>query len=164
MYKFISSFNESKSLTRVDKGMWEDGDEGGVGGCAINDNIIYITIKWEYKASSHSSSSTISEFKISDSDLTGYILEPYGESTKQSDQDKRIPTEKYNLVWHVSTKYSKDKYSKNKRGNFLENGFPKLYNNDVPKSRAILIHVGSKGDHSEGCLLLGSDVVVNEII
>ena len=28
MDKFISSFNDSKSLTRVDKGMWEDGDEG----------------------------------------------------------------------------------------------------------------------------------------
>ncbi len=27
MDKFINSFNESKSLTRVDKGMWEDGDE-----------------------------------------------------------------------------------------------------------------------------------------
>ena len=162
MDKFINSFNESKSLTRADKGMWVDGDEG-VGVCAINDNIIYITRKWEYKASSHSSSSTISEFKINDSDLTGYILEPYGESTKQSGQDKRIPTGKYNLVWHVSTKYSKDKYSKNKRGNFLENGFPKLYNNDVPKSRAILIHVGSKGEHSEGCLLPGSDVVVSEI-
>ena len=162
MNKFINSFNESKSLTKVDSGMWVDGDEG-VGVCTINNNIIYITRKWEYKASSHSSSSTVSEFKISDSDLTGYILEPYGESTKQSGQDKRIPTGKYNLVWHVSTKYSKDKYSKNKRGNFLENGFPKLYNNDVPKSRAILIHVGSKGEHSEGCLLPGSDVVVSEI-
>lgn len=31
MDKFISSFNESKSLTRVDSSMWEDGDEG-VGG------------------------------------------------------------------------------------------------------------------------------------
>ena len=28
MDKFISSFNESKSITRVDKGMWENGDEG----------------------------------------------------------------------------------------------------------------------------------------
>ena len=28
MDKFISSFNESKSLTRVDKGMWVDGDKG----------------------------------------------------------------------------------------------------------------------------------------
>lgn len=27
MDKFISSFNESKSITRVDKGMWVDGDE-----------------------------------------------------------------------------------------------------------------------------------------
>ena len=31
MDKFISSFNESESLTRVDSGMWEDGHEG-VGG------------------------------------------------------------------------------------------------------------------------------------
>ena len=28
MDKFISSFNESKSITRVDKGMWVDGDRG----------------------------------------------------------------------------------------------------------------------------------------
>ena len=28
MDKFISSFNDSKSLTRVDKGMWVDGDKG----------------------------------------------------------------------------------------------------------------------------------------
>ena len=28
MNSFINSFNDSKSLTRVDKGMWEDGDEG----------------------------------------------------------------------------------------------------------------------------------------
>ena len=28
MDKFINSFNESKSLTRVDSGIWEDGDEG----------------------------------------------------------------------------------------------------------------------------------------
>ncbi len=28
MDKFINSFNDSKSLTRVDKGMWENGDEG----------------------------------------------------------------------------------------------------------------------------------------
>ena len=27
MDKFINSFNESKSLTRVDKGMWVDGDK-----------------------------------------------------------------------------------------------------------------------------------------
>ena len=31
MDKFISSFNDSKSLTRVDKGMWVDGDRGGWG-------------------------------------------------------------------------------------------------------------------------------------
>jgi len=31
MDKFTSSFNESKSLTRVDSGMWEDGDKGSWG-------------------------------------------------------------------------------------------------------------------------------------
>ena len=30
MDKFISSFNDPKSLTRVDKGMWVDGDRGAL--------------------------------------------------------------------------------------------------------------------------------------
>lgn len=43
MDKFISSFNESKSLTRADKGMWEDGDEGV--GVDVNNKIYNILIE-----------------------------------------------------------------------------------------------------------------------
>ena len=43
MDKFISSFNESKSLTRVDSGMWEDGDEGV--GVDVNNKIYDILIE-----------------------------------------------------------------------------------------------------------------------
>ena len=43
MDKFISSFNESKSLTRVDSGMWEDGDEGV--GVDVNNKIYNILIE-----------------------------------------------------------------------------------------------------------------------
>ncbi|WP_459844004.1 hypothetical protein [Campylobacter concisus] len=43
MDKFINSFNESKSLTRVNKGMWEDGDEGV--GVDVNNKIYNILIE-----------------------------------------------------------------------------------------------------------------------
>ena len=43
MDKFINSFNESKSLTRVDKGMWKDGDKGG--GVDVNNKIYNILIE-----------------------------------------------------------------------------------------------------------------------
>ena len=43
MDKFINSFNESKSLTRVDKGMWKDGDEGV--GVDVNNKIYNILIE-----------------------------------------------------------------------------------------------------------------------
>ncbi|MBE9829396.1 murein L,D-transpeptidase, partial [Campylobacter concisus] len=43
MDKFINSFNESKSLTRVDKGMWKDGDEGV--GVDVNNKIYDILIE-----------------------------------------------------------------------------------------------------------------------
>ena len=54
MNSFMNSFNESKSITRVDGGMWVDGDRG-VGVILTNSNVIQITRKWEYKAPSHSS-------------------------------------------------------------------------------------------------------------
>ncbi|WP_459888091.1 hypothetical protein [Campylobacter concisus] len=43
MDKFINSFNESKSLTRVNKDMWEDGDEGV--GVDVNNKIYNILIE-----------------------------------------------------------------------------------------------------------------------
>ena len=43
MNSFINSFNESKSITRVDKGMWVDGDEGV--GVDLNNKIYNILIE-----------------------------------------------------------------------------------------------------------------------
>jgi len=43
MDKFINSFNESKSLTRVGNGMWKDGDEGV--GIDVNNKIYNILIE-----------------------------------------------------------------------------------------------------------------------
>ena len=43
MDKFINSFNESKSLTRVDSGMWKDGDKGV--GVDVNNKIYNILIE-----------------------------------------------------------------------------------------------------------------------
>lgn len=126
-------------------------------------SIIRLVRKWEYKATTHEASSTISEFTIDDDELTGYFLEPYGGSTTQSGQDKRIPTGEYNLTWHTSTKFSKDKYSKKKKGKELKNGFPKLYNSKVSALRGILIHIGNKGKDSEGCLLPGNNITVEKI-
>ena len=41
MDKFISSFNESKSLIRVDKGVWEDGDREALVKIEIGNEIVF---------------------------------------------------------------------------------------------------------------------------
>ncbi|WP_234398699.1 M23 family metallopeptidase [Campylobacter concisus] len=41
MDKFINSFNESKSLTRVNKGMWEDGDEEVLVKVEMSNEIVF---------------------------------------------------------------------------------------------------------------------------
>ena len=41
MDKFISSFNESKSITRVDKGMWVDGDREALVKIEIGNEIVF---------------------------------------------------------------------------------------------------------------------------
>jgi len=121
----------------------------------VKGSVIRIVRKWVYWAGNNADSSTVGTFSIDNDSLTGYILEPYGESTAQSGQDKRIPLGTYNLVWHVSDKYTKAKYP--------PNGVPKLYNNSVSQSRAILIHPGNTGTDSIGCLLPGSGITVKTI-
>ena len=111
-----------------------------------------VTRKWEYKMGAHSNQATISTFCIEGTDIKGYILEPIGESTTISGLDQRIPVGVYNLQWHISKKYNKKKY----KDKYLNNGFPKLYNENVSASRAILIHRGNSGAHSLGCLLPGT--------
>lgn len=59
----------------------------------------------------------------------------------QSNQDKRIPAGLYDLDNHSGKKF-KDTYV--------------LSNELVPKSRAILIHAGTHGGNTEGCLMAGT--------
>ena len=118
---------------------------------------LYVIRQWEYKKGPHANQATISTFYIEGTDIKGYILEPIGESTTTSGLDQRIPVGKYNLQWHVSKKYNKGKY----KDKYLKYGFPKLYNEKVPASRAILIHRGNSGAHSLGCLLSGTGKNLN---
>ncbi len=84
---------------------------------------------------------TIGEFRISGTRIRGYFLEPGGPSTKETGLDRRIPPGAYNLVWHKGKHWS---------------NVVKLYNDEVPISRAILIHSGNSGKDTEGCLIAGS--------
>ncbi len=95
---------------------------------------IRLTRKWQTTVS------TIGEFSIDNSDITGFILEEKGPSTTTSGLERRIPTGTYNLVWHNGTRFK----------NVL-----KLYNSEVPQWRAILIHAGNSAKNTEGCLLPG---------
>lgn len=85
--------------------------------------------------------STISRFSCSWCKVTGYFLEPAGPDTKTANQNKRIPVGVYNLVPHTGAKYK---------------GVVRLYNSDVPQSRAILIHQGNTPADTLACLIAGS--------
>lgn len=96
---------------------------------------IRLVRKWETKKS------TIGEFTIDDSEIKGFILEEKGPDTTKSKMEQRIPIGTYNLAWHSGTKIKKGL---------------KVYNSDVSKDRAILIHSGNTANDTEGCLLPGS--------
>lgn len=72
----------------------------------------------------------------------GYTLEPAGEDTTQSGKDRRIPAGLYQTVWHDSPRFKRV--------------LPLLFNDNVPKSRYILIHAGNYPKHTQGCILLGA--------
>ncbi len=91
--------------------------------------------KWETEIS------TIGEFTIDNTTITGFILEEKGPDTKTSGLEQRIPIGTYNMVMHNGTKFK----------NVL-----KLYNNDVSIDRAILIHSGNSAADTEGCLVVGT--------
>jgi len=86
---------------------------------------------------------TIGEFETTgDKPVTGYAVEPAGPATTESGKDKRIPEGVYDLSPHASSKYP---------------GSYKVSNHEVSKSRAILIHAGNNGAHTEGCILPGTN-------
>lgn len=96
--------------------------------------IIRLTRKWQ------TDNSTIGEFTIDGSTVSGYILEEKGPDTTVSGMEQRVPIGTYKLEWHSGTKFAKAL---------------KLSNDVVSASRAILIHSGNTAADTEGCLLPG---------
>jgi len=72
--------------------------------------------------------------------VEGFTLERPDPDTTTSGVGLRIPSGEYNVSIHNGSKYK----------NVL-----KLYNNQVAKSRAILIHNGNYPSHTDGCILVG---------
>ncbi len=87
-----------------------------------------------------STASTISAFHLPATGLTGFFLEPAGPSTTLRDQNKRVPEGSYNLTPNINS-YPKDYV---------------IYNQNVPESRGITIHIGNSPDDTIGCLLPGT--------
>ena len=94
---------------------------------------------------------TISEFHTlgGDESINGYILEPAGPSTTVSNQNKRVPEGLYNIDNYSSKRYP---------SNFV------LYNDLVPKDRAILYHIGNSSEDTRGCMLPGTTYNGNDFI
>lgn len=88
---------------------------------------------------------TIGEFALVDQYrilMQGNTLEAAGPDTVEPNKDRRIPVGEYNIQWHDSPRFRER--------------LPLLYNELVPKSRAILIHRGNFPKDTEGCILLGN--------
>ncbi|MGB0788770.1 MAG: DUF5675 family protein [Marinirhabdus sp.] len=104
--------------------------------------VIRLVRKWETDIS------TIGEFTIDNSDITGFMLEEKGPDTTKSGLDRRVPIGTYDLEWHNGKRFK---------------GVLKLSNGAVPASRAILIHAGNRATDTEGCLLPGFTKGVNSV-
>ncbi|MGP1484904.1 MAG: DUF5675 family protein [Campylobacter sp.] len=88
---------------------------------------------------------TIGKFELTNNDeilLNGYSLEPAGDDCAQANQNRRIPQGDYKILWHKSPKFNRT--------------LPLLYNQNVSKSRYILIHNGNYQKDTQGCILLGN--------
>jgi RHS repeat-associated protein len=100
-----------------------------------NAGTIYMYRTWE------TDKSTISRFETGDGTIKGYMLEPAGPSTAEANQDRRIPAGVYFLTPHVNRRLHAEW---------------ELYNDVVPKSRYVLLHIGNFPSNTEACLLPGS--------
>ncbi|EOF9301862.1 DUF5675 family protein [Campylobacter coli] len=69
----------------------------------------------------------------------------------ESGKDLRIPTGVYNLRRHSPSRFENTLRSITKKDDTMIN----VYNDDVPSSRAILIHWGNTDKDTQGCILLG---------
>ncbi|EGJ9507200.1 hypothetical protein LDW06_000959 [Campylobacter coli] len=69
----------------------------------------------------------------------------------ESGKDLRIPEGNYNLRRHSPSRFENTLRSITKKDDTMIN----VYNDEVPSSRAILIHWGNTDKDTQGCILLG---------
>lgn len=103
--------------------------------------VIHVNRRWQTEES------TISEFHIENTPVKGYFLEEKGPSSPVALKELRIPAGEYKLDWWASGKFRRT--------------LPRLYNDQVPQGRFILIHHGNSAKDTEGCLIAGSSRSVN---
>ena len=70
----------------------------------------------------------------------------------ESGKDLRIPEGNYNLKRHSPSRFENTLRSITKKD---DDTMINVYNDDVPASRAILIHWGNTDKDTQGCILLG---------
>ncbi|EJP8234769.1 hypothetical protein AB1N26_000169 [Campylobacter coli] len=97
----------------------------------------------------------IGKFKVLDDDdkilFECFSLEEDKEGL-ESGKDLRIPEGNYNLKRHSPSRFENTLRSITKKD---DDTMINVYNDDVPSSRAILIHWGNTNKDTQGCILLG---------
>ncbi|HEQ3584668.1 TPA: DUF5675 family protein [Campylobacter coli] len=97
----------------------------------------------------------IGKFKVlSDDDkilFECFSLEEDKEGVERN-KDLRIPEGNYNLRRHTPSRFENTLRSITKKD---DDTMINVYNDDVPSSRAILIHWGNTDKDTQGCILLG---------
>ncbi|EAI0787262.1 hypothetical protein E0261_00785, partial [Campylobacter jejuni] len=97
----------------------------------------------------------IGKFKVLDDDdkilFECFSLEEDKEGL-ESGKDLRIPEGNYNLKRHSPSRFENTLRSITKKD---DDTMINVYNDDVPASRAILIHWGNTNKDTQGCILLG---------
>ncbi|ELJ3788261.1 hypothetical protein QQW28_001415, partial [Campylobacter coli] len=96
----------------------------------------------------------IGKFKVFSDDkllLECFALEEDKEGVERN-KDLRIPEGIYNLRRHTPSRFENTLRSITKKD---DDTMINVYNDDVPSSRAILIHWGNTDKDTQGCILLG---------
>ncbi|EFN2860422.1 hypothetical protein HKW53_001848 [Campylobacter coli] len=97
----------------------------------------------------------IGKFKVLDDDdkilFECFSLEEDKEGL-ESGKDLRIPEGNYNLRRHTPSRFENTLRSITKK---YDDTMINVYNDEVPASRAILIHWGNTHKDTQGCILLG---------
>ena len=96
---------------------------------------------------------TIGEFSLIDHNgypiFNGFTLEPAGADSVIPNMDLRIPQGEYSAIFDFSPSF-----------NMM---LPLVFNENVSKSRRILIHAGNQGKNTAGCILVGNEWADNYV-